>query len=57
MYSGYIKDIEPKPSPTPWGNKMSFANMLAEFSNSVHVSLLNFNFIQIPTAHQLELIL
>jgi len=23
-------------SPTPWGNKMSFANMLAEFSNSVH---------------------
>jgi len=36
VYSGYIKDIEPKPSPTPWGNKMSFANMLAEFSNSVH---------------------
>jgi len=36
VYSGYIKDIEAKPSPTPWGNKMSFANMLAEFSNSVH---------------------
>jgi len=36
VYSGYIKDIEAKPSTTPWGNKMPFANMLAEFSNSVH---------------------
>ena len=39
MFSGYVKDIESKPSPTPWGSKMPFANMLAEFSNSVHVSL------------------
>ena len=38
MFSGYVKDIESKPSPTPWGSKMPFANMLAEFSNSVHVS-------------------
>ena len=39
MFSGYVKDIESKPSPTPWGSKMPFANMLAEFSNSVHVSI------------------
>jgi len=36
VFSGYVKDIESKPSPTPWGSKMPFANMLAEFSNSVH---------------------
>jgi len=36
VYSGYIKDIESKPSPTPWGTKMPFANLMAEFSNSVH---------------------
>merc|ERR1712109_396635 len=34
--SGYIKDIEPKPSATPWGAKMPFAHMLAEFSNSIN---------------------
>ena len=38
VYSGYVKDIESKPSPTPWGSKMPFGNMMAEFSNSVHVS-------------------
>jgi len=36
VYSGYIKDIEDKPSGTPWGSKMPFANMMAEFSNSIH---------------------
>jgi len=36
VYSGYVKDIESKPSPTPWGSKMPFGNMMAEFSNSVH---------------------
>ena len=38
VYSAYIKDIESKPSATPWGQKMPFSQMLAEFSNSVHVS-------------------
>ena len=33
VFSGYVKDIEPKPSSTPWGAKMPFAHMLAEFSN------------------------
>ncbi len=28
------KEIEEKPSPTEWGVKMPFANMMAEFSNS-----------------------
>lgn len=36
VYSGYIKEIEGKPSPTEWGAKMTFGNMMAEFSNSVN---------------------
>jgi len=34
IFSGYIKDIEPKPSATEWGAKMTFGNIMAEFSNS-----------------------
>lgn len=34
IYSGYIKDIEPKPTATEWGAKMSFGNIMAEFTNS-----------------------
>jgi len=36
VYSGYIKDIEPKPSATPWGSKMPFAHIMQEFNNSVN---------------------
>ena len=34
VYSGYVKEVEDKPSATPWGTKMPFQNMMAEFSNS-----------------------
>jgi len=34
VFSGYIKEIEDKPAATPWGKKMTFANCMAEFSNS-----------------------
>jgi len=34
VFSAWIKDIEPKPSATPWGNKMSLGQLMAEFSNS-----------------------
>ena len=34
VFSGFIKDIEPKPSATPWGMKMPMGNLMAEFSNS-----------------------
>lgn len=34
VFSAYIKDIEPKPSPTEWGSKMPLGHLLAEFSNS-----------------------
>jgi len=34
VFSGYIKDIEDKPSETPWGAKMPFAKVMAEFNNS-----------------------
>lgn len=34
VFSGYIKDIEDKPSATQWGAKMPFQNLMVEFSNS-----------------------
>ena len=34
VYSGYIKEIEAKPTATEWGAKMTFGNIMAEFSNS-----------------------
>nr|KAG5710410.1 hypothetical protein BaRGS_022228 [Batillaria attramentaria] len=33
VFSGYIKEIESKPSPCAWGTKMMFATPMAEFSN------------------------
>ena len=34
VYSGYIREIEDKPSPTAWGNRMPMGNLMTEFSNS-----------------------
>jgi actin related protein 2/3 complex subunit 1A/1B len=34
VYSGYIKELESKPSATPWGARMPMGQLLAEFSNS-----------------------
>ena len=34
IFSGYIRDLETKPSPTVWGAKMPFAQLMAEFINS-----------------------
>jgi len=34
VYSGFIKDIEEKPSETPWGKKMPIGQVMGEFSNS-----------------------
>ncbi|XP_072029772.1 actin-related protein 2/3 complex subunit 1A-A-like [Amphiura filiformis] len=31
VFSAYIKDIEKKPSPTPWGSKMPFGSMMQEY--------------------------
>ena len=33
VYSGYIKEVDEKPSATSWGPKMTFANLMAEHSN------------------------
>lgn len=33
VFSAYVKEIEEKPEPTPWGKKMPFGNCLAEFYN------------------------
>lgn len=32
VFSGYIKETDEKPSATAWGPKMTFANLMAEFS-------------------------
>jgi len=33
VFSAYIKDVEEKPGPTSWGNKMPFGNVMGEFSS------------------------
>jgi len=34
VFSGYVREIEAKPSATQWGAKMPIGNLMAEFSNS-----------------------
>ena len=34
VFSGFIKDIEERPTETPWGKKMPIGQLMAEFSNS-----------------------
>jgi len=34
VFSTYIKELEEKPSPTPWGSKMPFGNLMGEFTSS-----------------------
>lgn len=36
VFSAYIKEIEERPSSTPWGSKMPLGLMMAEFSNSIN---------------------
>ncbi|KAG1668330.1 Actin-related protein 2/3 complex subunit 1A [Nymphon striatum] len=33
VFSGYIKEVDQKPTATPWGTKMNLGNLMAEFSN------------------------
>lgn len=33
VFSGYVKEVEAKPEATVWGKKMTFGNLMAEFSN------------------------
>jgi actin related protein 2/3 complex subunit 1A/1B len=34
IFSAYIKEIEDKPAPTPWGSKMPLGQVMIEFTNS-----------------------
>ena len=34
MFSAYIKEVEEKPGPTPWGSKMPFGEVLFESGGS-----------------------
>jgi len=36
VFSAYVKEVDEKPSETPWGAKMPFQNLMAEFTNSPH---------------------
>lgn len=33
VFSAYVREIEDKPESTVWGKKMSFGQVMAEFSN------------------------
>jgi actin related protein 2/3 complex subunit 1A/1B len=33
VFSAYVKELEDKPSPTSWGSKMPFGNLMAEFTS------------------------
>ncbi len=33
VFSAYVKEIEGKPEPTPWGKKMPFGAMMVEYTN------------------------
>ncbi len=33
VFSAYVKEIEGKPEPTPWGKKMPFGAIMAEYAN------------------------
>lgn len=34
VFSAYIKEVDEKPAPTPWGSKMPFGQMMAEFGGA-----------------------
>lgn len=34
VFSAYIKEVEEKPGPTPWGSKMPFGAVLGEFGGA-----------------------
>ncbi|VDD90874.1 unnamed protein product [Enterobius vermicularis] len=34
VFSAYVKEVDEKPSPNPWGNKLPFGALLAEVSSS-----------------------
>ena len=36
VFSAFVKDVEPKPSPTEWGSRMPMGNLMKEFSNSAN---------------------
>ena len=33
VFSAYIKEVDEKPAATSWGKKMTFGNLMAEYSN------------------------
>ena len=35
VFSGYIKEVDAKPTATNWGKKMSFGDLMAEFGTGI----------------------
>lgn len=34
VFSAYIKEVDEKPAPTPWGSKMPFGQVMTEFGGA-----------------------
>lgn len=34
VFSAYIKEVDEKPASTPWGSKMPFGQLMAEFGGA-----------------------
>ncbi|VDK79842.1 unnamed protein product [Anisakis simplex] len=43
VFSAYVKEVEEKPSPNPWGTKMPFGALLSEVSSSGWVHAVAFS--------------
>ncbi|KAI6241502.1 Actin-related protein 2/3 complex subunit [Aphelenchoides fujianensis] len=49
VFSTYIKEVDDKPAPNPWGSKLPFGVLLAEFSSNAWVQSVAFS----PSGNQL----
>jgi|UniRef100_A0AC35G613 actin related protein 2/3 complex subunit 1A/1B len=49
VFSAYVKDVEERPSPNPWGSKMNFGNLMAQFKTSAWIKDISFS----PYGHKL----
>lgn len=43
IFSAYVKEVDTKPEPTPWGAKMQLGNLMAEFLNGGWVHCVSFS--------------
>ena len=51
VFSAYVKEVEGKPSATVWGKKMTFGNLMSEFSNGGGIFIRMHVLIHFATLH------